>query len=58
MQQLDETAERLTETHPDQEEPITAKRAEIDEAWNALQGRVSGTDANLLQQRCQCYHQK
>lgn len=41
VQTLDETADRLVQTHPDQEEPIVAKRAEIDEAWNTLQDRVS-----------------
>ena len=41
VQTLDETADRLVQTHPDQEEPIMAKRTGIDEAWNHLQDRVT-----------------
>ncbi|XP_071500194.1 spectrin alpha chain, non-erythrocytic 1-like [Diadema antillarum] len=48
VQALDETADRLVQTHPDQEEPIVAKRAEIDEAWNNLQDRANGRKDKLM----------
>ncbi|XP_071821753.1 spectrin alpha chain, non-erythrocytic 1-like isoform X5 [Apostichopus japonicus] len=48
VQNLDETAVRLCETHPDQEEPIKAKKAEIDEAWHTLQDRANGRRDKLV----------
>ncbi|XP_030853592.1 spectrin alpha chain, non-erythrocytic 1 isoform X3 [Strongylocentrotus purpuratus] len=48
VQTLDETADRLVQTHPDQEEPIVAKRAEIDEAWNTLQDRANARKDKLM----------
>ena len=41
IRQLDETANRLMQTHPDSADVIYAKQAEINEQWTQLTAKVS-----------------
>ena len=43
MKELDETANRLMQTHPDQAQSIYDHQKEINESWNALTTMVCTT---------------
>ncbi|XP_023929927.1 spectrin alpha chain-like isoform X4 [Lingula anatina] len=48
VQQLDETAGRLVETHPDVSDSVKAHQAEINEMWNSLTEKANARKAKLL----------
>ena len=48
VKELDETAKRLMNTHPDQQTSIYEHQTEINEHWNLLTGKADERKAKLL----------
>lgn len=48
MRELDETAQRLMQTHPDQAENIYEHQTQINEMWNALTIKADARKVKLL----------
>lgn len=48
VKELDETANRLMQTHPDQAQSIYDHQKEINERWNDLTQKADGRKAKLL----------
>ena len=48
VQELDETATRLTQTHPDQTQSIFDHQEEINNRWNDLTSKANSRKSKLL----------